>query len=172
MKKEIRKKMLEMRKNLSKFEVTNSSEIIVNKIKNSKDFKEAKIIGIYYPIRNEIDLLKLFEENKTLCLPRVFGDEMEFFIVNSIEDLHLGCFNVYEPNDNLKRVDKNKMDIIYVPCVGLSNDFYRIGYGKGYYDRYLLGYLNKKIAVCYKFQVINEKFYEEFDVKLDSVITD
>lgn len=171
MKREIRKKLLEKRSKLSKFDITNFSENIVKKIKNSQIFKESKIIGLYCPIRNEVDLIPLFNENKTICLPRVFGDDMEFFIVKSLNDLHLGSFNVLEPNDNLEKIEKNMMDVIYVPCVGVSNDGYRIGYGKGFYDRYLKDYNNKKIAVCYNFQIVNDAFQENHDVKLDEIIT-
>lgn len=171
MKKELRKKLLNIRKELSKLEVSNYSKNIINKIKNSQEFKDAKVIGLYYPIKNEVDLLELLKENKAYCFPRVLGDEMDFYLVNSLDDFHLGAFNVLEPNFDLKKIEKNEMDIIYIPCVGMSNKGYRIGYGKGYYDKYLKNYQNRKIAVCYNFQIVDESFEEEFDVRVDEIIS-
>lgn len=172
MKKQLRKKLLDLRKSISSEEVKGRSNTIINKIRLSEEYKNSKIIGIYSPIKNEVDLLELFNDNKTICLPRVSGDEMDFYIVNSIKDLHLGSFNVLEPNYDLKIIDKNKMDIIYTPCVGMSKDLYRIGYGKGFYDKYLKDYKGLKIATCYSFQIVDEKFNDEYDVRMDKIISD
>lgn len=172
MKKQLRKNLLDLRKSISSEEVKNRSDIIVNKIRLSKEYNDSKIIGLYSPIKNEVDLLELFNDNKIICLPRVCGDKMDFYIVNSINDLHLGAFNVLEPNYDLELIDKNKMDIIYTPCVGMSIDLYRIGYGKGFYDKYLRDYNGLKIAVCYSFQIVEEKFNDEYDVRMDKIISD
>lgn len=172
MKNNIRKSLLELRRSLSEDEVKNKSKIIVEKIRKTDSYKASKVVGLYCPIKNEVDLLELFNDSKTICLPRVCGNDMEFYIVNSLNDLHLGAFNVLEPNFDLKKVDKNDMDIIYVPCVGMSKDLYRIGYGKGFYDRYLNDYKGLKIAVCYRNQIVEDVYNEPHDVRLDDIIFD
>lgn len=167
MKKELRIKLLKQRKALNSLDVSNISDKIVNIIMESKDFQKAKKIGIYYPINNEISLLKLMDK-KECYLPKTNGLDMDFY--SPIDGLELGSFNVMEPIST-NAINKNELDIIYIPVVGVSKSLYRIGYGKGYYDRYLKDYNGLKIAVAFDFQVVDEEFNEEFDVRLDEIIS-
>lgn len=172
MKNILRKELIAKRKNLSPSFVEEYSQKIIQKILQMPDFEKFKRIGIYYPIQNEVNLLRLFEGTKQICLPRVLGMDMDFFWVEDPKkDLHLGSFKVMEPNENLTKVDKNSMDVIFVPLVGINPKKYRIGYGKGFYDRYLKDFLGQKIGVCYPFQIVDEDFQEEFDVMLDDYIS-
>lgn len=171
MKNILRKQLIQKRKNLSPSFVDQYSQKIISKILQMPNFESFGRIGIYFPIQNEVNLLPIFESKKEICLPRVEGENMDFFLVNDLKnDLHLGNFKVMEPNDNLTKVDKNSMDVIFVPLVGINQKKYRIGYGKGFYDRYLKDFCGKKIGVCYPFQIVQEDFQEEFDVKLDDYI--
>lgn len=166
MKKELRKELLQKRSLLTCEEVNKRSDKIVDIIVNSKEFIKAKKIGIYSPIRNEVNILKLMDY-KECYLPKVDGINMDFY--SPKDGLNKGSFDVYEPINN-EKIDKNELDIIYIPVVGVSKSLYRIGYGKGFYDRYLKDYKGLKIVVCYDFQIVDKEFNEIHDVKLDQII--
>lgn len=157
---QIRKEMKKKRLALSKDEVKERSLLISEKIKELNCYKEAKIIGVYYPINNEIELYL----DKTLCYPKIDGENMDFYIP---DEFVKGPFNLLEPLG--KKIDKKDIDIIFVPmlaCSGLN----RLGYKRGYYDRYLKDYKGLKIGVCYSFQEVEEIKTHQYDVSLDMII--
>ena len=147
-------------------EVMVISEKIINDIIESKIIDNHNNIGIYYPIGKEIDITKLrvYFPNKKFYLP-VTKEEIAF--CEYIDPLIKGPFKTMEPKSSI--VNRDMIDCFFIPCVGITKDMKRIGYGKGYYDRYLQDYKGLKIGVCY-----NDSFYEDvlgdsFDIKLDEV---
>ena len=141
---EARKIALELRKNKDSKTI---SKIVVDKIIESKILEKYNHIGIYYPIKNEIDITYLVEyyKEKNFYLPKT-KDEITFASYKYKDSLVDGKFKTKEPNT--KDIDRDIMDCIIMPCVGVSNN-QRIGYGKGYYDRYLEGYKGFIIGVIY-----------------------
>ena len=163
-KKTIRQIILKRRKSYNQLK---SSNIVINKILNSKLINSCINIGIYFPINNEIDItsLRSIYPQKKFYLP-VARDNL--FFKEYTNNLIKGQFNIYEPTGAI--IDRDKIDCFFIPCVGISNDMKRIGYGKGYYDRYLDGYKGLKIGICYKIDSNIECEMNEFDVFLDYII--
>lgn len=161
-----RKNALEIRKNEIK---AISSEIALNSILDLKVLNDYNHIGLYYPIGKEIDLMKLlnFYPDKTFYLP-ITRDEIAFIKYSLNDQLIAGPFNTKEPVGDI--VDRDEVECFIIPCVAISKDKQRIGYGKGYYDRYLEGYQGLKIGVCYKNSVDLDIICDEYDVVLDYVI--
>ena len=177
-KSELRNKSLTIRRDLENKVV--KSNIIVNKILNGKYFNNAHIIGLYYPLKDEVDIKQLIgvaiKENKVVCLPRVINDkEMCFIKISSFSELEIGSFNIYEPKYNQNNViDKSLIELFIVPGLCFDESYNRLGYGRGYYDRYLINTKGYKIGVTFK-----ELFFKKdtiiaglTDIKMDKIIKD
>lgn len=148
-------------------------EMIFNKLKLLlNDFNN---IGSYYSLDDEVSTYNInkwiLDNNKNLYLPKVNGDYIDFYNVKNIEDVSIGSYNINEPNGNNK-IDINDLDCIIVPMLGFNKDNYRIGFGKGYYDRALRNYKGYKLGIAYSFQESDEIVVEEYDVVLDEIITE
>lgn len=175
-----REKYLKIRKDIKDRDSKDS--IIFDKLINNKKIKKAKIVAIYSPFNGEYDTTKLarylLNENKTICYPRVIDeDSMEFIKVNSIDEVNtIGFYKgILEPKEDCNLVIKKEdIDVMIVPCVCFDTNNYRVGYGKGYYDKYLFNVDSiYKIGVSYLDLKI-EEFLEvdSFDVKLDTIVTE
>lgn len=146
----------------------------------SEMFQEADTIYLYYPLKSEVSLLKLFCEanilGKTIGFPKVTGNQMEFYKINDLSLLQEGCFHVMEPD--LKLIDINR-DLLQVenPLVltpGLVFDRIgnRYGYGKGYYDKYFRQYPKAiKIGIAYDLQLIELLEADDFDIPVEHLYT-
>lgn len=137
-------------------------------------FKEASTVYLYMDFKGEVQtsllLDECFRQKKRVVLPRIDGDEMDFYEVRSREELKPGYFGILEP------VSRDKIDesrgFMVVPGVAFSKDGYRMGYGKGFYDRYLTRYPGiYTCGICYDCQVIDDLIVEEHDRKLDELVT-
>ena len=158
---EARKIALELRKNKDSIAI---SKKIVNDIIESNMLDKFNHIGIYYPIKNEIDITALVDyyRDKSFYLPKT-KDEISFGIYKKGDILVDGKFKTKEPIS--KDIYRDVMDCIIVPCVGISNN-QRIGYGKGYYDRYLKGYKGYIIGITFSDCIFNCKM-DEHDQKIN-----
>jgi len=173
-KKLLRKKLILIRKKrYKKFE--NVEAKIFDIIKNLK-FK-INIIGGYYPINYEFDCLpvlkKFFEKKFLISLPVVSNsNQMNFF--NWTSDTHLTVNNMGIPEPLSKKIVYP--DLILVPLVGFDKNKFRLGYGGGYYDRYIekVGKFKKfkTIGLSFSFQEIKKLPVNKFDKKLDFIITE
>ncbi len=119
------------------------------------------------------ELLEYFwNHGAKVAFPRVIGDEMEFFEVNSVEDLEIGTFRIMEPKSYCKMVDWQEA-VIMVPGIAFTKDGKRLGKGGGYYDKYLDRYPgHKTVAFAYEFQMVSELPSELHDKAVDFVITE
>ena len=156
-----RKYMINKRLELSKDDVLAYSHNVIEQIKKLDFYNKDLLIGLYMPIKNEIEV-KL--DNKA-CYPKVIGNDLVFFIPDKFE---AGCFGVLEPIGT--KVDKNDIDIIIVPLLYFDKDNNRVGYGKGYYDRYLKDYKGITIGVGYDFQEADKIDIKPTDIKLNYII--
>ena len=169
-KKQLRKKLIQMR--LTFDENQKQSHFIIEKLKKDVHFKQSKKIGIYLSYRNEVDTWKLiqeFKEKKEFYVPIVRGQEMYF--TKYKEPMQKNKYGILEPNEKIEN-NKNKLDLMIVPLVGYNQDNYRLGYGGGYYDRYLKKYKGYTIGLAYTFQYLKDYQPESFDIPLNQIITD
>ncbi len=120
-----------------------------------------KYVGLYMPIRNEC-VLEL-QGNFTLCYPKVFGKEMKFF--DDSMGFEVSSFGIEEPLST-KEIIPN---IIIAPCVGYFEK-YRLGYGGGYYDRYLAKYNIPTIGIAYSETKLESLEVNDYDIELKEII--
>ena len=173
-KSEIRKKILEIRKK-KKF---NKSKINFNNILSFIKKKKIKgrILGGYYPYNfefNVMDILEKFEnKNFLILLPKIKQKfQMDFYEWSTNDPLMVNRFGIPEPVSNKIRYP----DILLVPLVAFDKDFNRIGYGGGFYDRYINDLKKRKkiltIGLAYSFQQVKKIPISKYDMKLDFIIT-
>ncbi len=130
-------------------------------------------IGIYAAFNGEVDTYGIIEtllwdKSKTIVLPRIENGTMNFYKINDMNDLQPGHFGVLEPIGT----ETKAVDIMIVPLSAFNTECHRIGYGKGYYDRYFE--MNKciKVGIAYDFQKVEIQFQDDNDVALDAIVTE
>lgn len=168
----LRRSMMQKRLKLTDFEYKEFSNQIFNKVIGDEHFKSAHHLGLYVSFQNEVDTHRLiaycFQIGKKVSVPRVTGDSMEFYEITSFDDLSTGTFGVLEPN-RARHTDKNQLSVIYVPLLAYDKNNHRIGYGKGYYDRYLADFKNQTIGLAFSIQEVDLIATNPFDFPLNFI---
>ena len=178
---QLRKRMKAIRDGISPELRKSKNEQIVNALLRENWYADAKIICVYAAITSEVDLRdfcqRAWKDGKKLYFPKVFGEEMEFYEVDDFICLKEGCFHVMEPdleNYDLKKYEDQPEPVhILVPGVAFSATSYRLGYGKGYYDRYLSMHPSLiPVGICYSEQRESEIPTDIHDIRMKKIITD
>lgn len=173
MKDKLRKEYLSRRKRVSNKMIKDNS--IFNKLINDCDVLVSGNILIYVSFSDEIDTRNIisyfFSVGKKVYVPRVVGKNMEFYRNWSFKDLKTGYRNILEPVGREKIINFDKT-VCIVSGICFNESFYRIGYGGGFYDRFLSENKMISIGLCYKECLIDEEFNDEWGVSVSKVITD
>ena len=150
----------------------NKSSIILSKILDSNEFKVSKNIALYHPIKNEIDISGLLKARfKNFYLPRCADGKLEFVKYSGDENLKVGSYGIKEPIG--EAINPEILDIIYVPALMANKDNYRLGYGKGYYDRFFReNTINALTLIVVAKELVSDEFqHEECDYKCHGIIS-
>ena len=140
-------------------------------------FREARCLALYCAIHNEVSTDEIVEQaldrGKSLVLPRVSGEELEFVLIESPAELVSGTFGVKEPKGS-HLVPVEKVDLIVVPGVAFDQRGHRLGYGRGYYDRALAKCQSHciKVGFAYDSQLVEELPATDYDETLSMLITE
>ena len=173
-KKSLRDLLLERRDNTSHDLLKIASKKIQKKLDKIFAFKNAKKIGVYYPIGSEIftqDIIQeLLSKGKEVFLPKVMGEGMEFRKIIDFSSLEPGNFDIMEPKEECP-VD-NDLDVILVPTVGISQTGVRLGYGYGFYDRFLAKNKTVAISLTLEKQIIKNIPKSEHDIIMNWIVTE
>jgi len=128
-------------------------------------------ISSYYPFNDEVDITA-FNNLNNVYYPVINNKEMDFY--RPIDNQFImNKYHILEPDINKSiKINKNDLNYMLIPCVGFDDNLYRIGYGGGYYDRYLKDYEGIKIGISFDIQKIDQIITDEYDIKLDMIITE
>ena len=174
-KQSIRKTMKQKRLFLDKETFFHNSKIICDKIIEHPQYKNAHVVGVYVSAKGEVDTLKLIEDmlrERIVAVPKVNGNDMEFYRIKSLDDLKEGCFHILEPTTD-EFVDFKDIDLMIVPMLAYDSLNNRVGYGKGYYDKYFSrGFLGYKLGLAFSFQKVDEIKTDMYDYRLDEILTE
>lgn len=179
-KQRLRKIFLSKRTAMTKEEVKIKSQLIYENFISSSFYNQCEYIFTYVSMTNEVDtkiiINRGLKDGKIIAVPKVnpLKKQMIFSKINSLEELERGHFNVLEPREELIRpLDSNKDTLILVPGAVFDINKNRIGYGGGYYDRYLssLNDVLQLIGLGYDFQVIDRIPSDIYDIAMDIIIT-
>lgn len=171
-KKELRKKAKEIRQSLDMKKI---SEKIVENILNLDIYKKSRHIMIFYPLKHEVNLLDLLDgdaKDKKFYLPKVDGEKLLICPYKIGDKLTLSKFETEEPIT--EPIDANILDIIFVPALMADKKLHRLGYGGGFYDKFLSKNSQNatKIVVIPEKLVIEELPSEHFDAQIDILISE
>ena len=167
-KEELRKKAKQIRNLL---DINDISSKINAAVQTSEIYQEAKHVMLFYPLKDEIDLRPLLKDNdKQFYLPKLDGDKLVICPYKEGDKLVLSTYNTQEPLT--EPVDPGILDIIFIPALMVDKEFNRLGYGKGYYDKFLATDNLKAIRIVPipSLLVKEELPSEEFDVQFDIII--
>ncbi|TAL55603.1 MAG: 5-formyltetrahydrofolate cyclo-ligase [Nanoarchaeota archaeon] len=169
-KKDFRKRALEMRESISILETIERSSAVQKNLIKLPEFKKAKIVLSYIPIRNEVAADNF--GGKGIVLPG-FDSKKNLVALKHDGKLVDGPYSTKQPPCEKKRAVKlSSIDIAIVPGVAFDKKGNRIGYGKGYYDRLLSKIDAKKVGLAYGFQVFENLPAESHDIKVDYIVTE
>lgn len=172
-KKEIRQEIIQKRKKMSISQVVTKSSLICNKIINSPCYKNSRTIYCYFSVNNEVNLESLMEhalaDGKTVALPRVENNNINFYCIKSLDKLNPGYYNIPEPEPE---ISAPQGDLLIVPGVAFTEKGERLGYGGGFYDRFLSQNDIYSIGVCFGFQIVKNIPTMEHDQKMNEIISD
>lgn len=142
-------------------------------------YRQEQLVLSYVSRDIEVDtaaiINKAFEDGKTVAVPRCKqGEEtMDFYIISSFDDLEKGFFGILEPNpEKCERLSDFSQGVCFVPALSFDMKGYRLGYGKGYYDRFLAKFGGKSAGLCYSSCICPELPRNEFDKSVDILISD
>lgn len=169
-KSELRKLYVEIRDNIKNKNM--KSNIIFNKLISLDEYKSANVIAIYKSFRSEVDTTKIIEfslDKKIVCLPKIENNIMRFYKINGLSELKIGTYNIEEPTSN--EIITN-IDLIIVPGLVFDKHGNRIGYGGGFYDKYLSSNDIYSIGICYREQMVDSIFASPTDVKIKKLVSD
>ena len=175
-KKEIRSCILKQRRAQSKETCEKSSMVIAEKLLALPEYRKAKNIYAYMDFSGEVKTEMILKESlrlgKNLWLPRVNGDIMDFFRVRSKDDFEIGAYGILEPKGESKAGKEEARDgFMVVPGVAFDADRNRIGFGGGYYDKYLELYPELfTAAVAFGFQIVEGVPTEANDIRPQKLI--
>ena len=172
-KKSLRNYALSLRK-----ELINKKDLetkIINNVLNNKKVLEANNILIYVSLDMEVDtkelINKLWKLNKNIYVPKVEENIINFYKINSFGNLVIGSFGVLEPITNIIYKDDNNSCCI-IPGLLFDKNNNRLGYGKGYYDKFLENRNIYKIGICFSKFLVDSLVTDKYDIKMDEVITE
>ncbi|WP_315077982.1 5-formyltetrahydrofolate cyclo-ligase [uncultured Clostridium sp.] len=178
-KKKLRREILKLRKEIDSEEKKNFDNIIHNKFLKSKFYSQCKNIFVYISYDSEIDtkilIRRALKDGKNIYVPRTNYETklMEAIKIVSLENLTEDKHGILEPKENELATNLDNIDLIIMPGVAFDKNGGRMGYGGGFYDRYL----NKckkdihKISLAYDFQVVDCIPMDKHDIRVDYIIT-
>ena len=172
MKNELRKYYKDIRDNIEDKDIKDNK--IQDKLMNNKYINDCKLILVYVSFNNEVDtinLIKYFLNNKLVAVPKIENNMMNFYYIKSLSELKKGKYNILEPVTN-NMVNDFTSCVSITPGVCFSRNLYRIGYGKGFYDKFYSEHREiYKIGLTYDECIIDNFNVDMYDQKLDLVIT-
>ena len=180
-KKQLRQQLLEKRRRLSAAQREQCSAQACRHLLACERVMEGEVIMAFYPFGDEVDILPFIEEalhrGKEIWLPRTIPDKRELvpYRYTGKQMLKQGPYGIWEPDpEKAQTVDADRVDTILVPGVGFDRQGGRIGYGAGYYDRFLagLGHRPYLLGVGFSVQVVERVPMEPHDMLLDAILTE
>jgi len=176
-----RQSILKTRNALDSSEVKRLSQRILKNAYSELALDEIGTLGSYFAVKNEVNLENLnhqrSQKNLLTTFPKIEPDHvMNLIVPKNLKQLSKNKYDIFEPSDGFK-IDPINHEIIIIPTLGVDKNGYRIGYGGGYYDRFLepiLQNINRPmlIGLIYDFQFIDDSINEVHDIKLDIVFSE
>ena len=173
-KKELRRTIRERKRAMTEEEIVQRSEKLGKLFVQSEAYKNAKTIYGYLPYNQEVRTVPMLEQalrdGKRVAVPKVYGDEMKFLYLDDLSKVSKGYAGIPEPIAD-EPVADDETALVLMPGLAFDPAGHRIGYGGGFYDKFLAAEPNHPtLALCYEFQMLPELHTEEHDIPVDTVL--
>ena len=173
-KKELRRTIRERKRAMTEEEIIARSEALGVLFAQSEAYKAAKTIYGYLPYNQEVRTVPMLEQalkdGKRVAVPKVYGDEMKFLYLDDLTKVEKGYAGIPEPIAD-EPVADDETALVLMPGLAFDPQGHRIGYGGGFYDKFLAAEPNHPtLALCYEFQMLPELHTEEHDIPVDTVL--
>jgi len=177
-KKQLRQWMKDQLAQLTNMQYEQWSYEISNRLFDQAEWKDAKMIGITISNRPEVDTYQIirraWREGKKVAVPKCFPKEniMKFFQLNTFLQLEKVFRDLYEPKLEASLfVSPENIDYLIVPGLAFTKEGYRLGFGGGYYDRYLPHFQGRTVSLAFDIQVVEQIPFEQHDLPVEKIIT-
>ena len=173
-KQELRRAIRERKRAMTEEEIVKRSNALAEKFYNSPAYQAASTIYGYLPYNQEVRtvpmLQRALDEGKRVAVPKVYGEEMRFIYLEDLTQVSKGYAGIPEPIADAP-VAEDKEALVLMPGLAFDPQGHRIGYGGGFYDRFLAQEPHHPtLALCYEFQMQAHLDTEEFDIPVDTVL--
>ena len=176
-KKTIRKRIMTLRSSLTQLDVMRCSRAVIDRVFESDEYNHATAIYIYFETEKEISthaiMKKAWKDGKKVAVPLCIGEHMEFIYIDSLDSVMPGFKGIYEPFEG--EVANDAEVLMIMPGLAYDRSFNRIGYGGGFYDRYINEHSDMSftlMALGYDFQIVEEDIgVLSHDVPVDIIVT-
>ena len=173
-KKELRRAIRERKRAMTEEEIVSRSAKLGALFTQSDAYKNAKTIYGYLPYNQEVRTVPMLEQalrdGKRVAVPKVYGDEMKFLYLDDLTKVSKGYAGIPEPIAD-EPVADDETALVLMPGLAFDPAGHRIGYGGGFYDKFLAAEPNHPtLALCYEFQMLPELHTEEHDIPVDTVL--
>ena len=176
MKNQLKESVLEKRNSLPKEDIMEKSNKVKDNLFNLEQYKKSKVAMFFVSFNSEVhthDMIKEALKNKTVIVPKIVHQEIEPSVIIDFDNLiPSGKFGILEPIETMKIAYKN-IDLVLVPGIVFDKEGHRIGYGFGYYDKFLRKVPKAiKIGLAFDFQVVDKIPREMHDIPVDLIVTE
>lgn len=177
-KQELRLKCRRLREEMPKDKKHELDTAVAENVRRLKEYRPASTILVYMSTPIEVDTVEIIKnawtDGKKVAVPRCIPDtrDMEFHYITSFDCLAKGSFSVLEPPSDAPIVTDFSGCLMIVPGMQFDMKGYRIGYGKGYYDRYMVRFTGVSAGICYSSELKPFMYHGRFDRNVDIVVTD
>ena len=173
-KKELRAQIRAKKRAMTEEEIVAKSEALGKLFAESEAYKNAKSIYGYLPYNQEVRTVAMLEkalaDGKRVAVPKCYGDEMKFLWMEDLSKVEKGYANIPEPIAD-EPVADDQTALVLMPGMAFTKDGKRMGYGGGFYDKFLAAEPNHPtVALCYDFQMVEDLPTEEYDIPVDCVL--
>ena len=170
----LRKTIRERKRAMTPAEIEEKSRILGEKFLASEAYKNAKTIYGYLPYNQEVRTVPMLRQaladGKRVAVPKVYGEEMKFLYMTDLDRVEKGYAGIPEPIDD-GPLAEDPTALVLMPGLAFDPEGHRIGYGGGFYDKFLASEPgHPTLALCYDFQMLPKLETEEFDIPVDWVI--
>ena len=173
-KQELRRTIRERKRAMTEEEIVERSNALAEKFYHTPAYQAASTIYGYLPYNQEVRtvpmLQRALDEGKRVAVPKVYGEEMRFIYLEDLTQVSKGYAGIPEPIADAPVAD-DKRALVLMPGLAFDPQGHRIGYGGGFYDRFLAQEPHHPtLALCYEFQMQAHLDTEEFDIPVDTVL--
>ncbi len=173
-KKALRKKIREQKRAMTPGQIEEASRKLVEQFMALEAYRKAKTLYGYLPYNQEVRTVPILEQaladGKRVAVPKIYDDEMRFIYLTDLSQVETGYAGIPEPIADGPIAD-DPAALVLMPGLAFDREGHRIGYGGGFYDKFLSAEPgHPTVALCYAFQMVEHLPTEEFDIPVDSVL--